>query len=128
MSANEPDDRVVEFSARLSATARRDWQGGHLAHAHLIKALTGGWTAKQLAAECSKNLPTSRAYAVIQSRLAWCAEHPPPAAPAGPASKAVPWCGQCDDEKFRWVVDGQGKPLQPCPTCSPQRTQLGRPA
>lgn len=127
MDTYEADDRVTEFVARLSATARRNYQGGQVTHAHLTAALNLGWTPKQLAAECSTRLPTARAYATIQNRLHWCAEHPPPA-PPGTAAKAVPWCGRCDDEKFRWLVDGQGRPLRPCPTCSPQRNQLGRTA
>jgi hypothetical protein len=117
------DDQVTEFVSRLSATARRNYQGGQVAHAHLVKALSLGWTAKQLAAECSKDLPTSRAYAVIQSRLAWCAEHPPPTAPAG---KAVPWCGKCSAATYRWIVDAEDRPLRPCPDCSPQRNQMAR--
>jgi len=127
VSVYEPDDRVTEFTAKLSSFARRNYQGGQATHAHLVSALNCGWTPTQLARHCSRDLPTARASAVIQSRLQWCAEHLPPAGPATPA-KAVPWCGRCDDELFRWLVDGQGRPLRPCPTCSPQRNQMARPA
>lgn len=127
MSTYEADPRTEEFTAALTAQARRCYGAvpGQATHAHLVKALGRGWTPRHMAAACSRDLPTitNDAYRLIQSRIQWFAEHSPPTEqprPAGP----VPWCGRCADEKYRWEVDDADRPVRPCPRCHPS-TRLG---
>lgn len=30
----------------------------------------------------------------------------------------VPWCGQCDSDSYRWVLNEDGTPLRRCPLCN----------
>jgi hypothetical protein len=128
MSAYEADPRVEEFTAALTAQARRCYGAvpGQVTHAHLLKALDRGWAPRDIAKSCSRDLPTvsNDAYRLIQKRIQWFADHPPRTEqprPAGP----VAWCGLCDDTSFRYEVNPQsGKPVRPCPRCHPS-TQLG---
>lgn len=134
MSAYEADPQTGEFTAALTAQARRCYGAvpGQVTHAHLLRALDRGWTPRHMAAVCSRDLPTitNDAYRLIQSRIQWFAEHSPPTdqpRPAGP----VPWCGQCDDPNWRYVVEQVDEKrlwdetqFRPCPRCHPS-TQLG---
>ena len=55
---------------------------------------THGWTAAQLARECSRDLAgVANAGAVVTFRLEQCAEHAPPTSPGGATR---PFCGRCD--------------------------------
>lgn len=127
VNAFEPDDRVSDFTTSLSAYARKNYAGGQVTHSHLIAALNSGWSPRELARECSRDLPTSQAWAAIQRRLEWCAKNPPASGPATVAKPAA-WCGRCDDPSFRFIVDADSNPVRPCPDCSPQRATAGRPA
>lgn len=123
MSTYEADPQVEEFTAALTAQARRCYGAvpGQATHAHLVKALGRGWTPRHMAAACSRDLPTitNDAYRLIQGRIKWFAENDPtPERQQAPGPAA--WCGRCDDPSFRFEVNpATGRPVRPCPRCHP---------
>lgn len=130
MSTYEADTRVAEFVAALTPQAKRCYGAvpGQVTYAHLIKALDAGWAPRHIAENCSRDLPTiaNNAYRLIQERIQWFSERKPRAEPAAAAGGPVPWCGQCDDPNWRYVVEkvdetrlwDEGQ-FRPCPRCHP---------
>lgn len=118
MSAYEANPRVSDFTTCLTRRARQYFQGP-VSLGDLVKALDAGWTPAKMAATCSRALPNDNtAYALVQRRIRWYAENKP-GSPSLPAVGPVPWCGQCDNESFRYEVDAAGLPVRPCPRCHP---------
>ena len=118
MSAYEADPRVSDFTTCLSRRARQCLQGT-VSLADLIRALDAGWTPAEMARACSNDLPNDNtAYALVQRRIRWYAEHQP-GSTKSPAAGPAPWCGRCDDTTFRYEVDADGLPVRPCPRCHP---------
>jgi hypothetical protein len=53
---------------------------------------------------------------------------PPPGGPARTSDVPQPraesaWCRSCESDTYRWVVDDDGLPLRPCPSCHPTSRQ-----
>ena len=43
----------------------------------------------------------------------------------GPLIPTIPWCGHCDSDEYRWVLDpATGRPLRRCSTCHPSEHGL----
>jgi len=85
----------------------------------LTMAFLAGWTPEQIAAEVSREWPANGRGGLVQHRVERINEakrKPPVNLPKG---RTAPWCGRCEDDKFRYLCDGNGRPLQPCPTCHP---------
>lgn len=84
----------------------------------LGRAVDAGWTPPQLVAALgAEPLTGARSvFAVLSSRIAGLGS-PPSLRHVGPP--AVPWCGACEIDGYRWRLDGQGVPYR-CPECNPR--------
>lgn len=84
----------------------------------LIHAATTnhGWTPKQLADECGRDLADVRnAGAVITERLRKAAQHPPVARAAKVPGALLPWCSPDCKARAGWIEDDTGRPIGRCP-------------
>lgn len=94
-----------EFLDALTAEARSRFHRTDAGRVAFTRCINRGWTPKQLAKECSRDLGTAaNAGAIIQHRLEQRATlDPPKTAPKFVQPK--PWCGQCSDSVARWRLD-----------------------
>lgn len=127
MSALAVDPTVEEFTSSLSSYARRNY-GGQVSTADLHRAVALGWTPKELARHCSRELPTANAWRVIQSRLQWCATNPPKTTTERRPMKPHDCEQHPDRHVCPWLneTDANGAAVR-C-GCADEQQPVGRPA
>ena len=94
-----------QFLDALTPYARSVFHPTATAGTSLKKAISAGWTPKDLAKECSRDLHSAQnAGAIINHRLEQCSRI---ARDRGPEKFAQPlmWCGGCSDPSARWRLD-----------------------
>lgn len=106
----------AEFGRLLPGNVRARVHPTAVIDGALKRAVDNGWTVRELAEECSRDLGTaSNVGAIITSRLGNAAN----TVKRQPTKPLATWCGQCADDRFRWEVDAEDRPVRPCPRCSP---------
>jgi hypothetical protein len=100
--ADVQTDPVREFRQQLPAHARNSLNVTQLVVALVHAAVRDhGWTPKQLASECGRDLgDVVNAGAVVTDRLRKAAQHPPANQPTAAAKR--PLCTDCEDG---WITD-----------------------
>lgn len=112
--AREPmqDDPLAAFLEALPAGIRQRVNRTDRFVALVHRAVNNGWTAKQLAAECTRSTTgVLNAAGLVAWRLEQAADHGP-TTPSG--QRRIPFCTpQCRDNAG-WIEDDDGNPVRRC--------------
>ena len=133
----EEGEEVTDRQVNRGTASSPDPRPGHPDIPHVTAELVRAWPAlgrrdlaqlEEILVEALEQVPTPQLVehlvsntggvrhplALLRARLA----NLPPPRPR--RTSGVEWCGDCTSPTYRWIQDVDGKPVHPCPRCSPQ--------